>query len=272
MILGVTTKGPTPSNLADGAKRVQPVTVPKAVTLAKLSAYLDNKGPGSRPQDVRGIVYSTAGALLGYGSTVTIPDGMDAKWVDLAFPTPVALAAGSVHVGIHGGPVSNGVRTYHASSGTSVLQATGDTFADGPASTYGSTTTMAAMSLFATASEDWVRPDAGHAWVAGLAWPESQEVFAKLGPIPGTGQVVPCGWYGTRTDPAREAFALVRRGGPLEDYVGEVLKVTMGSITVYVLARSAKDILEDVAVTRRAFIALAPPALTAPNALVEVVR
>lgn len=64
------------------------------------------------------------------------------------------------------------------------------------------------------------------------------------------------GWHGTLTHPEAGAFAVVRRD--LEDYVGEVIRVTYGSRSCVVYVVAARDVPQELSLTRRAFMALSP--------------
>jgi hypothetical protein len=107
-------------------------------------------------------------------------------------------------------------------------------------------------------------------YLATLPFLETQEVFGAGAVLAGSARLAACGWHGTRFDPALGAFALVKRDGALADLVGERLKVTATGASVYVYVRAEKDILEDISLTRRAFMVLGPPATERLDAVVEV--
>lgn len=64
-------------------------------------------------------------------------------------------------------------------------------------------------------------------------------------------------WYGTAVNPQRGSFAIVQVDGPLDDLVGDHLRVWSGarSVNVYVLGRG-EDLDTPLAITRRSFMAL----------------
>lgn len=69
--------------------------------------------------------------------------------------------------------------------------------------------------------------------------------------------LVSVSWYGTRVSDERGSFAHVRTGGPLADLVGDHLRITSASRSVNVYVLGATDALvTDLAITRRAFVAL----------------
>jgi hypothetical protein len=84
---------------------------------------------------------------------------------------------------------------------------------------------------------------------------------------------VEVGWYDTAAHPEDGCFALVREEGPYTDLVGEVLRVTYGSrpgVFVYVIGGA--DIPQDLALYRRAFLAVALLTKESIGATVEVVQ
>lgn len=80
-----------------------------------------------------------------------------------------------------------------------------------------------------------------------------------------------CGWYGTDVSRERGSFGLVNRGGPLEDLVGDRIRLTVGpdSVLVYVVASAVLD--HDIHITRRSFAAVSLLAVDRIDVLVEVV-
>lgn len=111
---------------------------------------------------------------------------------------------------------------------------------------------------------------------AALPFPEAQAQLASPGLMPTRPVAASCGWHGTGLDPERGSFAIVARDGPLADLVGERLAVsrrdTAEARTVYVYVHADSDTLtEELSLTRRAFMALADPALEDVPVVVEVV-
>lgn len=81
-----------------------------------------------------------------------------------------------------------------------------------------------------------------------------------------------CGWYGTSISTERGSFALVNRGGPLEDLVGDRLRITEPNsgrqVIVYCFATEQLDY--DIHLTRRAYAALSLLAVDRIAVQVEV--
>src|SRR4051812_14325254 len=86
------------------------------------------------------------------------------------------------------------------------------------------------------------------------AFPVAQQLLAGV-PLRRLGRI-DVGWNGTETHPEQGAFAVVRDGAGLGELVGEVLKVTAGSRVVFVYVIGARGVPTQVAVSRRAFLAL----------------
>lgn len=109
-----------------------------------------------------------------------------------------------------------------------------------------------------------------------LPWIEAQSIFAQGGAELKTDQIVACGWHGTLVNPERGAFAIVNKDGLLADYVGERVKVTYDSgveapiRAVYVYVLDVDAIEEDISLTRRAFLSIAPLATETLSVHVEV--
>ncbi|MET0604180.1 MAG: hypothetical protein ABW167_19505 [Baekduia sp.] len=80
------------------------------------------------------------------------------------------------------------------------------------------------------------------------------------------------GWYGSSLSRERGSFALVNRGGPLEDLVGDRLRLTDPqtgrSVVVYAFASEGLD--HDIHVTRRAYAAVSLLAVDRIDVTVEV--
>jgi hypothetical protein len=80
-------------------------------------------------------------------------------------------------------------------------------------------------------------------------------------------------WYGTNTDDERGCFAVVDELGPLTNYVGDFVYVSNGKRGVYVyVIGSKRALLSDIALTRRAFMAISLLAVDPIYAKVSVVQ
>lgn len=105
------------------------------------------------------------------------------------------------------------------------------------------------------------------------AWPKVQELLAGVPQRRLTDQM-PVGWHGTEVE--REAVALVRRGGSLEELVGEIVKVTRGdeptrSVFVYVYGARGLDPAIELSLPRRGFMDIGVLAHDSLDCIVEVV-
>jgi hypothetical protein len=89
------------------------------------------------------------------------------------------------------------------------------------------------------------------------AFPEAQALLA--GPV--SRQVTAAaviGWHDTTAHGETGAVAVVRRGGPYEDLVGEVLRVETSYAAAYVYCAARADVVEDLSLARRAMLSVAP--------------
>jgi hypothetical protein len=265
VIVGKRTRGTTAFALGADRKQLIDVTLERPAYLADMTVYIDGLGSGGS-QSVAGVAYErTTNTLVASGSTLVITSGMAAGWRQLSFASHPLLAAGTYAIGVHAG-VAGCARGFH--SGAAGLTQV-DTFSDGPSATLTPTGTSTGLSLVAAGSEPWVPPStAEDEYLAALPYYIAQSVFGSGGPV--EGRAVTVGWHGTRTDPATGSYAVVREGGPLEDLIGERVKITLGARSTCVYVRDALAISEDISLTRRGFMALSDPAATYLSALLEV--
>lgn len=100
------------------------------------------------------------------------------------------------------------------------------------------------------------------------AFPEAQRLLSGA-TVTHYGRV-DVGWHDTAVSPWTGAAAVVRRGGPLMELIGQTLRVTSddGSCLVYVVGGG--DVLQDLSVARRAFLALSPLAEDELDCMVEI--
>ena len=109
------------------------------------------------------------------------------------------------------------------------------------------------------------------------AFPEAQRLLA--GAPADVGRVLEVGWHHTDTNPETGAAAVVRRGGPLEDWLGSVLLVrrmggTGADLVVaqaFVYVVGVADVVADLSLARRAFFAISPLAFTRQTVTAAVV-
>lgn len=87
------------------------------------------------------------------------------------------------------------------------------------------------------------------------AFPEAQRLLG--GPLLSlVSTSVEVGWYGGVTSESG-SFAVVRRGGPYVDLVGEILRVVAGGRESFVVVLESADVVEDLSLARRPFLNLA---------------
>lgn len=262
-VTGETRVGDTITLVDTGTKRVAGFGVGAAQRFAKLSLCCDGNG-GAAPNLralVRAVVYQSDN-LVGYGDEVIVNSGDPLKWVDLPFWTqnPGGLTAppGTTELGIHVGGDASVLRVAQFDPLTPGGRWNADAYANGPATPFGTATSLTAnMSIFATTSADWVPLDGTDpAILARTAWPTAQ-MLLDSGVLVSPTFDTAATWHGTSVDPNRGAFAVVKAGGPLADLVGERIKVTTvgvrpRSVLVYVFAAvTALD--ADLSLARRAF-------------------
>lgn len=83
-----------------------------------------------------------------------------------------------------------------------------------------------------------------------------------------------CSWFGTGVLLERGCFALVQRDGPLEEFVGDRLRLTYGRKCVLVYCVGTATVVDvpfEIGITRRAFQALELLSVDRIDVLVEVV-
>lgn len=107
-------------------------------------------------------------------------------------------------------------------------------------------------------------------YLARLPWDQAQIALGMGGEISASRVPATAGWHGASIDPETGAFCIVRSDGPLASLVGERLRVTyrQGTLArqVVVFCHDLQDFGEqasdeDLSLTRRAMLALAPLAL-----------
>lgn len=86
------------------------------------------------------------------------------------------------------------------------------------------------------------------------AFPRSQALLAAA-VFEVVASAVEVGWHGSSLSESG-AFAVVRRGGPFEELVGEVLRVATETDAVFVVALESADVTEDLSLARRPFFEL----------------
>lgn len=271
-LVGKSLPGITPVDLAADSKTVARYTLGRDATIVKLSVYVDGFGLGAGDQVMRGVIYDTAGNLLGQSDEVLVLDGQAAGWVDLAFAVGVKLLAADYDFGVIGGPQDSSVRLY-TDLAIGAGRANTDSYANGASASFGSATVLDSdLSIFGTYTTAWVPPSGlPDLELARLPWSAAQKALSGgvNPPIPAS-----LGWYGSAFDKdATGAFVLVRDGGKLAALVGERLGISLGSRLVYAYCKAAAVLNsdEDLAVPRRAYSALSLPTIVPVQVEVSVI-
>jgi subtilisin family serine protease len=119
-------------------KRVDSFTINQAVSVSKLTIYLQRLAAGQ--QVLQGVIYAdasgTPGALLGVSSEVTFGTSVTSGWFDLPFASSVTLQPGTYWIGLIDGPTTDvfGLR-YDSVANSGAVAA--DTYSDGPSNPFG---------------------------------------------------------------------------------------------------------------------------------------
>jgi hypothetical protein len=134
-------------------KRVNRYALPIAGSVSKLSVYLAPTATEGQ-QALRGVIYADASgaphALLAVSEQLTFTSSNSAGWYDLAFSSPVKLAAGNYWIGFLTGATSH-VIGFRYDNVENARDYNNDAFGSGPGDPFGSVTTDdEQMSLYAT--------------------------------------------------------------------------------------------------------------------------
>jgi hypothetical protein len=246
--------------VAADTKLLAGITLGAAGRVAKATVYLDGQGAGVGAQVARAALYDSTGALKGTSAQVSVGDSRAPGWTDFVFTGGVALTAGTSFLGLHGGEVSDTIRAY--ADAAPVVSA--DTYADGAAALAGGELAAppGGLSAFLTHSPTFTPSAAANdEYHAALPFWEAQTKLGDEPPVAGIAHSMTCGWHGTRLDPRRGSFALVRREGEFalgddNDLIGERVRVTYRDRSVNVYVVGDADLDDDISLSRRAFAAL----------------
>lgn len=273
--------GSTPSVRLADRKVVDRWTLPTC-RVVKLSAYVDGLGGSPGVGLMRAVLYDVAGNLLAMGDEVAIPAGRAAAWVDFTFSAykggvPVS---GDTDLGLITGGDTNVITWFYDDLGVAAQRnGTNDTYSDGASNPFGVPTVTDArlFSWFATYVNDWTaRGDLYDR--AQLPLAEAQVALAALSnPQPVARASARSGWHGNKLDDGQASFAVVDSGGPLADLVGRVVKVSLDQtitareVWAFCHASYALDPGDDLSLSRRLFLALAPLNTESVPVTVEVI-
>lgn len=102
------------------------------------------------------------------------------------------------------------------------------------------------------------------------AWGKSQALLdgsalRNYGPVA-------VGWHEATTHHEVGAFAVVRTGGPWDELIGEILRLTYANRSVFVYCFGGANVPTDLSLSRPAFLRLALLSNESVNAIVEVVQ
>lgn len=279
MIAGQPVAGSTPVDLDANRVRGLDFTLAEAAHLSHITVLLDGGGPGSGAALARAVLYDAADVLLARGDEVSIADGAAAAWVQLRFEADGGLlvAAGDYRAGLHLGGVSEAARTFVDDPGTDGSWEATDVYADGTAATLPADTPLTAgMPLIVSLFEPWVEPAVDDLELTRLPFGLAQASLGATGVLRATRTAAVAGWHGTFLDPEHGAVAIVRSDGPLAELVGERVRVSTrdGRRSVAVYVNDEQDFpdelaAEDLSLSRRAFLALAPWCTEALEVTVE---
>ena len=282
MIVGKQTKGATAYSLvADRKVAARFQVTAGGIYLPKLSIYVDGGGAGAGPSQVmKGVIYdAVTDKIIATSQEVAVLNDAVGAWVDLRFATlPALLIDGIYDFGIHLGGSDSVIRFYGDDPrGLGGRQNT-DTYSDGPAATFGASTTLTSdLSLYATAIRAWEPPPAEDIYYAQLPFLEAQVKLGKDSPLPNPKYLAVVGWHGTKLDGERGSVAIVQTGGRLRDLVGERVKVTvregMRTRSVVGFVHNEAELYDDteISLPRRSFMALGNLALDSLKGTVEVI-
>lgn len=264
MIVGRFDIGATAYELDSDTKLAARFNLAQAGLLSKGSVYLDGLGAGIGPQVAQLAVYDALNALLAVSDEITVVEGQEPGWVDLAFAVSgLTLEIGDYFIALLGGATANTIQVYGSDPHGMGGKTNADTYTDGPSDPFGSATGLTAdFAAFLTISQPWVVPDETDMYYSRLPLAEAQAIFGAGGPQARTKVTSTTTWHSTFQDPETGSNALVRDGGPLMDLIGERIKVsTIGtavqrSVYAYVhdvFPADRSDSMADLSLTRLLF-------------------
>jgi hypothetical protein len=241
-------------------------TITEELSFIKLSAYLSGLNSGS-DQMVRGAIYAD-GIITAGSETLTIEGGTAPQWHDFDFGGVVrTIPAGTeLRFALFSGP-GDSVIVYGDDDDGGDLAA--DTWSDGWEIAFTPTADAITPSLFATYFQPWTPRVLPDAQLARLGFPSAQEALGSHGGSLAA-YTATCGWYGFPFDPDTGSFGIVRTDGPLHDLIGERVRITYGDLSAVVYVKDRREVVEDIAVTRRVYMHLTTAATTELTVEVEV--
>lgn len=128
------------------------------------------------------------------------------------------------------------------------------------------------FAIFATSFEEATVPDVDDAQIARYPFSYAQSILGSIPPLEGSGRVASATWHGTRMNRERGSFVLVQQDGEFSDLIGQRVRISTfkgKAVYAYVLTEADLDEANDLSLTRRLFLALAPLATESLGVRVE---
>ncbi len=240
---------------------------------AKIVARLDSGGVAGE-QVFKPVAYDALGNLVAQGPAITVLDNATDGWFELPFGRSGIIPAGTFYYGLATGPLTGAARVATTSTPGLACVSITEPYADGVASAV----TIPAVTADSSYVQHLVTSSVEVQNVgildvdelSALPWPESQRRLGLGGPLRGRTQRTTIGWHGTSFDPVLGAVGVVRKDGPLRDLAGERVRLTHRNTSVVVYIHDLGGTIEDLSITRRAFMALDMPSLDSLPVLLEV--
>jgi hypothetical protein len=140
---GKTSVGASSDAFAAERKRVNRYALSTPASVTKLNVYLAPTGTAGQ-QVLKGVVYADSGgapgALLGASEQLTFASTNAAGWYQLAFSSPLKLAAGNYWMGVTTGPTAH-VAGFRYDTVAASRDWNANTYASGPSNPFGVVTT-----------------------------------------------------------------------------------------------------------------------------------
>lgn len=255
-------------------------TLAAPLVVGSLVLYLDGLGAGSGEQRMRpAVMEADDPATLVLGDEVVVVDGQAAGWVHMTFDLPPTIRAGvEPRIGVATGPAS-GLARLAVEDGHAGVSERYDAVYDEPVVVLGAGTDVDSLATVAAIGvAPWAPP-------AGLTEEDLAELPIDVvqrtldGSAASVVEPAICGWHYSNDSPPPPASAIVRTGGPLEQLVGERVRITAASpigpasVIVVVVDEQPFDVTidEDISLSRDAFARVAGLWADAVPARVEVI-
>jgi hypothetical protein len=208
----------------------------------------------------------------------------DLAWFACGTGTPTNADAAAIHANGHVDPVLDALpaaATAMWPAQTGVYETYVDAVATSGAYPSGAPNPLAAQeahadqrSLFASYVKAWaLPPNVDDFYIARLPWEASQSVFGNGGVLALPIFHADVGWHGTDLDDEEGAFAIVQEGSVLEALIGERVRIRTDQLSagvVFAFVHNRYPIVDDISLTRRAFLELGFLAADNVRCVIEV--